>query len=142
MKFFEISYIDTLIVKGGVVIGAITSFLFGTWQEYLTILIVMQAIDLITGFFNARNKYELSSSQMYKGLMKKFAVWLVIIMAHMIDLILFGNHVVQAAVAFGYIGNEALSAVENLGEMGILVPDSVVKYLKQIKDKSEAEENQ
>jgi len=137
MEFLNLSYIDSILVKGGVVIGAITSFLFGTWQEYLTILIVMQAIDLVTGFFNAKNKYELSSSQMYKGLMKKFAVWLVVIIAHMIDLILFDNHVVQAAVAFGYIANEALSAVENLGEMGILVPESVVKYLNQIKDKSE-----
>lgn len=43
----------------------------------------------------------------------------------------------QTAVAFAYIANEGLSSVENLGEMGILVPEPIVKYLKQIKYKGE-----
>lgn len=141
MNYFQLSYIDTLFVKGGVLLGAIFSFLFGTWQEYLTILLVLQTLDVISGAMNGTKKMELSSRTMQKGMIKKFGTWIVIILAHMIDLILFNNHLVQTAVAFGFIANEGLSIAENLGEMGVLVSESIVKYLKQIKLKSEIEEN-
>lgn len=83
------TFIGTATVKTCAIVGAIIGFLFGDWQQYLSILIVMQSIDLVTGMMNTKRKYELSSRLMYKRIMKKFAVWLVVIMAHMIDLILF-----------------------------------------------------
>lgn len=130
---------DTIFGKFSAIIGACVGFLFGGWHEILTILLVAQALDIITGFMKQQMFMSLSSKEMYDGLLKKFSVWIVIVLAHMIDLILFKNGVLVTGAAMMYFANESLSVVENLGEMGIIVPKNMVKYLKQVREKSEVD---
>jgi len=131
--------VDTILGKTIAVIGSILGFLFGGWHEILTILLVAQALDVLTGFMKQQMFMSLSSKEMYDGLLKKFSVWIVIVLAHMIELILFKNGVLVTGAAMMYFANESLSVVENLGEMGIIVPKNMVKYLKQVREKSEVD---
>ncbi|MCW6683024.1 phage holin family protein [Aerococcaceae bacterium NML160702] len=130
-NMFDFSLISK--ISGG--IGVAVSLLFGEWHQMFTVLLVVQLLDIISGFLRAMTNKDLSSSEMTKGLFKKFAVWIVIILAHMIDLVLFDHAVLQVGVAFAYVASEGLSITENLGAMGVLVPDEVVEHLKQVQGK-------
>lgn len=126
---------DTAMGKVSAFIGASVGFLFGGWHEMLTILAVVQGIDIISGFMKQLMFQSLSSREMFDGLLKKASVWFIIILANMVDLILFDNSVVLTGAAAAYIINESLSIVENFGEMGVFVPENVLKYLKQVREK-------
>ena len=126
---------DTILGKVSAIIGACVGFLFGGWHEMLTILLVVQALDILTGFMKQKMFESLSSKEMHDGLLKKFSVWIVIVLAHMIDLILFESGVLVTGAALMYVSNEGLSIAENLGEMGVIIPNSMVKYLKQVREK-------
>ena len=128
---------NTILGKFSAVLGAGLGFLFGGWHEMLTILLVVQGLDIVSGFIKQQKFESLSSREMYEGLLKKFSVWIVIVLAHMIDLILFENSVLLTSVSLAYVANEMLSVVENLGEIGLIIPESMLKYLKQIREKSD-----
>lgn len=120
--------------------GISLGFLIGEWHMFLTILLIMQGLDILTGLAKAFYLGILSSHKISKGMIKKAMVWVVIIIANFIDAILFdGSSVVRMGVVFMYIAMEGLSIVESLAEMDVLVPDEVKKYLGQIKDKGSKE---
>lgn len=78
---------------------------------------------------------------MYRGLLKKLAMWCGVVLAHQIDVILFqGSNSTMFAIIFGFIANEGLSTLENLVEADVIVNENIAKYLKQIKLKSETHE--
>lgn len=130
---------DTLVGKVSATIGVGVGFLFGGWTEMLTILAVVQGLDILSGFLKQLKLQSLSSREMFEGLLKKFSVWIVIVLAHMIDLILFDHTLLVTGAALAYVANEGLSVAENLGEMDVIVPASVLKYLKQVREKSEVD---
>lgn len=120
-------------------VGAGIGFLFGGWSQLLTILLVVQGFDIITGFMVAGSSSKISSREMKKGIYRKMGVWIVLSIAHMIDMILFGgtNTVVQSGALFAYIANEILSVIENLGNLDVLIPESITKHLAQVKIKGD-----
>jgi len=69
------------------VVGASMAYLFGGWDAVLRILILLITIDYITGFIKGINYKELSSKIGARGLIKKAAIFIVIILAHQIDII-------------------------------------------------------
>lgn len=119
--------------------GSLAGFLFGGWSELLTALLVIQALDIITGFLVGVKNEGVSSKEMRAGLIRKVGVWILVIFAHTIDTVLLdGQLVAQTGVLFAFIANEGLSLVENLGNIGVIVPESVTKYLAQVKNKGES----
>lgn len=133
LKYLQIGefHLDKILMATGVVTG----FLFGGWSQLLTVLLVIQGLDILTGFMSAKTEEKLSSKEMRKGINRKVGVWIVLVLAHMVDLLLFGgtDTVVMNGALFAYIVNEGLSVTENLGNIGVLVPESVTKYLAQVK---------
>lgn len=114
------------------------SYLFGTWDDFLTILIAMQILDIVTGLMIGWSKYRLSSREMRDGVIEKFAWWILIIVAHFIDLIVFDNQpILQTTTTTIAIANEGLSITENLGEMGIIIPENVTNHLIRMRTDSE-----
>lgn len=121
----------------GGVLGGLIGFLFGGWNTALTIFLVIQILDVISGLLQAFQEHNLNSSIMRKGLVRKFAFWIAIILAHFVDLILFnGKEVALTGIVFSLIGQEAISIIENLGSLGVILPPALTKYFIKIKDKS------
>lgn len=136
LGLLPLSYTSNL----GLFISGVVVFLFGGWSPALTVLITIQALDIITGLMVASKEKTLSSTIMREGLMKKFGIWIIVIVAHFVDIILFGGGLmVVTTVTFAFIANEGMSITENLAKIGVPIPEPVIKYLKQIKDSGEKE---
>lgn len=124
------------IINAGIAgIGTVMSYLIGGWDSVLKILAVAIAIDYITGIMCATYNKNLSSEIGWKGLMKKAAIFLVVILAHQLDLVVaIENPVFRTMACYFYIGNEGISVTENLGLMGIQLPGGLENALKKLKD--------
>ena len=122
-------------------IGAgITSTLLGGWDKSLEILLIFIIMDYITGVAAAFKTKTLRSSVGFEGLMKKGAVFLIVILAAQLDRIT-GNAagVFRTATAFLFIANEGLSIVENVGEMGVKLPGFITGALTKLRDEQDSD---
>jgi toxin secretion/phage lysis holin len=102
-------------------IGAgVASTLLGGWDKSLEILLIFIIMDYITGVAAAFKTKTLKSSVGFDGLMKKGSIFLIVILAAQLDRIT-GNAagVFRTSTAFFFFANDALSVLENVGEMGV-----------------------
>lgn len=131
------------------IIGAIGSFianLFGGWTSDLITLVIMMGIDFLMGLLIAAvwkksDKSEsgaLSSWSAWKGLCRKGASLLFVLIAYRLDLAL-GVNYIRTAVIIGFIVNELISIVENAGIMGIPIPGVITRAIDILKKKSDGD---
>lgn len=114
-------------------------YLFGDVQ-FLDLLLLLMAIDIITGIAKAVKNKNLWSRKSLFGYTRKLLIFGVIILANVIDQILgLGGAVTYSAVIF-YIASESLSIVENMSEMNVLIPPAISEKLHVIKDNQSAKE--
>lgn len=106
-------------------------FLFGE-VKFLHLLLLLMALDIITGVFKAWKNENLWSRKSLFGYARKVLVLVVIILANVIDQILGLQGAVTYATVLFYIANEGLSILENLAQVGVLVPNNLAKKLKSI----------
>jgi toxin secretion/phage lysis holin len=134
-------------IKNGVlaifsVVGTIVTNALGGWDDPMKLLAVLMAADYITGVMVAglwkkSNKSEsgaLDSRAGFKGLARKGAILLVVLVGHHLDLAMGVNYVRNGVILF-FAGNEGLSLLENLGLMGIDYPDTVKKMFQVLQEK-------
>lgn len=124
--------------------GAIAG-LFGEWSTMLTILVVVMAIDYISGWIVAwcgrSPKTEgggLSSKVGFVGIAKKGFIMLLVLLATLLDRAI-GNEtmVFQSSLVFYYIANEGLSILENAALMGVKFPEKLRKALEALREKED-----
>lgn len=116
-------------------IGVPMAFLFGAWTPLMSVLLVMMALDIITGVAKGFYNKELRSRNMAQGMIRKTMIFVVLIIANMIDIAMFGGlPVAKSAVLSFFIGMEGLSILENLGQMEVPLPSFIKKYLMVLKD--------
>ena len=106
-------------------------FLFGD-VKFLHLLLLLMALDIITGLFKAWKNQNLWSRKSLFGYARKILVLVVIILANVVDQILGLNGTVAYATVLFYMANEGLSIMENLVQVGLPFPDSLAKKLKSI----------
>ncbi|MBB3109828.1 toxin secretion/phage lysis holin [Paenibacillus phyllosphaerae] len=117
--------------------GVIESFAFGMWEESLTLLLVAMAVDYITGVTAAiRGKEGLNSTIGAWGLARKGLIFLVILLAHRIDIVLGTNNVAMSGTVYFYLANELISILENLGKAGVPIPPRLRGIINKLRDKS------
>ena len=124
-------------------IGAgVASTLLGGWDKSLEILLIFIIMDYVTGVAAAFKTKTLRSSVGFEGLMKKGAIFLIVILAAQLDRIT-GNAagVFRTATAFFFIANEGLSIVENVGEMGVKLPGFITGALTKLRDEQDSDHN-
>lgn len=125
--------------------GSLATAIFGTWSGDMTTLLVFMIIDFImglcvAGIFRKSNKTQsgaLDSTAGWKGICRKGITWLMILVAHRIDIAL-GINCIRAASVIGFTANEALSIIENAGLMGIKLPDSLKKSIDALTKKGDS----
>ena len=121
--------------------GAIAG-LYGEWSAALNILLVMMAVDYLTGILLAvigkSPKTEgggLSSKVGFVGIARKGFIMLIVLVATQLDRAV-GNQsmIFQTATVFYYIANEGLSILENADLMGIPFPALIRERLEGMRD--------
>lgn len=123
-------------------VGAAVSTIFGGWSEALTTLLICMAIDYITGlvvagvFHNSPKTATgaLESNAGLKGLFRKAAMLLFVLIGHRLDLAV-GTTYIRDAVCIAFIANEILSLVENAGLMGVPIPEALTNAIDVLKNK-------
>lgn len=137
-------YMERLIHFVTATAGAVIGFMYGEITGLFIALVALMVIDYITGVIKAYIKKELSSQYGFKGILKKVCILLVIAVAHMIDMYIFANDraiVMNMALLF-YSGNEGLSILENLDEIGVPIPPQIRGALKQTVKKASKEDDE
>ncbi len=106
-------------------------YLFGG-VKFLHLLLILMALDIITGIVKAIDTGNLWSRKSLFGYARKILVLIVIITANIIDQVLnLGGTLTFATVLF-YIANEGLSIFEHMAQFGVLVPTNLAEKLKVI----------
>jgi len=106
-------------------------YLFGD-VKFLHLLLLLMALDVVTGVFKAIKEGNLWSRKSLFGYARKVLVLVVIVLANVIDQVLSLNGTVAYATVLFYIVNEGLSIVENLSKVGVLVPPVIAEKLKHM----------
>ena len=122
------------IVTGAV--GSLLINLIGKPTDDLIILIVLMIVDLIVGFLisaiwqksTKTDSGKLSSSVMFKGIVKKFFTLVIVVIAFQLDKLLVMN-VIRHIVIIAFIVEEVLSITENIAITGIKIPTIITKAL-------------
>ncbi|WP_342538430.1 phage holin family protein [Sporosarcina sp. FSL K6-1540] len=112
-------------------------YLFGG-VKFLHFLLILMALDIITGIFKAYKNENLWSRKSLFGYARKLLVLVMIITANIIDQILGMSGAVTYATVLFYIVNEALSIMENMAELGVLVPAGLASKLKVIESSNQS----
>lgn len=118
------------------------TYLFGG-VKFLDLLAVLMAVDIVTGILKAIKEKRLRSRAALYGYARKVGVFGVIILANIIDIVLSLNGAVAICTVLFYIGNEGLSIVENLAQVGVKVPSIIADKLHVInsdKNKGDGEQ--
>lgn len=121
--------------------GAGVGYLFGGWSILINLLLILVVVDWLTGWTAAWIKHELRSRVGFEGIARKVAIFLVVTIAHFIDSALGGTGYIQDAVIFFYLANELLSVIENMGRMGVPMPDVLRNAVKIFESRSAVPEN-
>lgn len=112
--------------------GGFAASLFGGWDMLLKTIVLLAAMDYLTGLIKGAYTKTLSSDIGFKGLLKKIVMFIVIAVAFCIQKLL--NHAValREIVIMFYICNEALSLIENAA-MFIPIPERLKGVLLQLR---------
>lgn len=128
-KIFD--YLKIIVVA----IGTGFTWLFGAWDTPLLVLIVFMVLDYVTGLTRGYVNKELSSDVGLKGIARKAMIFIVLIVAVMLDRLLnTGAWVFRTLVCYFYIANEGISLLENGAALGAPIPDKLKDALAQLKE--------
>lgn len=122
-------------------VGGTIGYFVGGWDKLLMVFLSILLLDTITGMFKAWGGGEYSSSKCRKGFMKKTAYLFTVFLAVQLDILLGNTGTIRGACLILFSVNEACSIVENVGQMGVPVPDVLKNALEVLKKKSNNLEN-
>ena len=126
-------------------IGSGIAGLFGGWDAALITLLIFILADFVTGLIVAGVFHNspktptgaLESNAGLKGLIRKGGVLLVVLIACRLDILL-GYHFIRDGVVIAFIANEGLSIIENLGLMGVPIPQPIINAIDVLRRNAEA----
>lgn len=129
------------------IIGGFIAKAFGGWSDAMTTLVICMLIDYITGLivagvFKKSKKTDdggLESRAGWKGLARKFSTLLLVLVAVRLDMELGTDYICQCVI-YGFMANECLSIVENIGLMGVPLPKAITGAITLLNRKGEADE--
>lgn len=131
-------YFNT-ISKSLAVIGGGLVWLLGGWDNFLMALVTLMCVDYVTGVIKGINNKELSSKTGMNGIVKKIYILAIVCVAVVCERM--GIPTVREMTIVFFVANEALSILENAGQMGLPIPESLKSALIQIREKKEVVES-
>ncbi|CAE6435474.1 unnamed protein product [Rhizoctonia solani] len=125
----------TIACSASAALGVVLVFSFGIWPESLTLLLVAMGIDYVTGITAALKERSLNSSVGSWGLARKGLMLLVIMLAHRVDILMELDNIAMGGAIYFYLANELISVTENLGRIGVPIPDRLRQLIEVLKNK-------
>ena len=113
-------------------LGTIASALFGELILVFRVLVGLIIIDFIVGSLKAIYLNNLSSREMWKGIIRKVCTLITVIVANLLDKLM-GYDLLKTAICWFFCASESISITENLALMGIVFPKFWMDALVQIK---------
>lgn len=128
------SYIKVIITT----LGTFITWLLGTWDTALGVLVIFMVLDYITGVLKAYVNKNISSDIGLKGIARKVVIFIVLIVAVLLDRLLnTDSWIFRTLVCYFYIANEGISLLENCYDIGIPIPPKIKNALEQLKSKED-----
>lgn len=128
-------------------LAAFASYL-GALAVPIIVLMVMMIIDYLSGMSAAWSEGTLSSKLGAKGIVKKVGYMALIVVAMGVDYLIYSG-IAAAGINVGYnmwfgllvavwlIINEMISILENLGRLGVPIPEFLKKIIGRLKTSAE-----
>lgn len=116
--------------------GGFISYAFGGWSGILEILLLVFAVDYISGCAaSIKEKKGLKSTVGFFGICKKGLMLLMVFLGHRFDLAL-GLNIVMNGIIYFWLANELVSILENYARCGLKTPVILNKILTILQEKS------
>lgn len=108
--------------------------IFHDTNSFYDMLLVCVCLDYISGVLKAIVQRKLSSEIGAKGICKKFYIFIIIGICHMLDLFVVGKgDTLRSAVTLFYICNEIISILENASDIGLPIPEALQQAIQSMK---------
>ncbi len=120
-------------------IGTAMSMFLGGWDVSLKLIVFCMVVDYVTGLLGALKTHTVNSEIMFWGGIRKAVILVVVALAVLLDQMI-GNStpVFRTLVLYFYIGREGLSITENIGILGVSLPNFLRKVLQQLQEKGDS----
>ena len=125
-------------------LGVIAAY-FNVLLIPIVVLVFVMITDYISGMISARKSGELSSRLGIMGIAKKVGYLVLVAVGMVVDYLISSalvhvgieiqiNYCFALIITIWLIVNELISILENLGELGVPIPDFLRKSIHKIKD--------
>ena len=142
MRNFSIDLIWAKLQAAITALGGVIGYFVGGMDGLLTALVILMALDYITGVMCAIVDKQLSSAIGFKGIFKKVLIFMLVGVAHIVDMHVIGTgEALRSAVICFYLSNEGVSLLENAGHLGLPIPEKLKAILTQLHDRLPDAEN-
>lgn len=131
-------------------VGSFLSSLLGVLYIPTLLMVLCNIIDYVTGLMAAKYRADgtISSYKSFRGIAKKVAMWLLVVVGAVIDqLLLYASHTVGITLPFTFLiscivavwitCNELISILENIVDIGVEIPSFLMPLVKNIKSQTE-----
>lgn len=125
-----------------VVVLAVLGFLLGELNMIVQTLAIVVILDYISGILKAWYFRVCDSNISYKGVLKKVSYFIVVAMAHWIDLWIGSNDIFRNLTLSLFIGTEGFSILENCYAMNRVMPKVLNTFLHTLFEKKTELEKQ
>ena len=140
MRDFSIDLIWAKIQVAITAVGGWIGWFLGGVDGMLIALIVLMALDYLSGVMCAIVDKKLSSAIGFKGIAKKVLILMLVGVANILDVnVVGGGAILRGAVICFYLSNEGLSLLENAAYLGLPIPDKLREILAQLHERSKKE---
>jgi len=126
--------------KGEVLLSLVSrifEFLYGVQDSLFYALVAFVIIDYITGICLAIYNKQINSAVGFHGIAKKVTIFLLVFLSHIIDkYLVVTDDILRNITTLFYIVNEGMSIFENVGAMGLPLPDRlkhILQYFENLK---------
>lgn len=124
-------------IGGAIMTGA--AFLFGGLDNALMTLVIVMALDYITGICKGIKQKKLNSKTGLLGFMKKFGYLVIVALAVIIDRMAGDTGAIRTLCIYFFVANDGLSILENWGAIGLPLPKKLFEVLEQLKNDNNPE---
>jgi toxin secretion/phage lysis holin len=123
-------------------ISFITNIVSGTFATMLYVFLALKFLDFALGTLDAIKNKELKSGVIKQSILIFFAELIGLIFVAILDYGFGKSGVLNNVMALILIYNESISIVENLGRMGVPIPNVISKFIKDLNpDKDNTDTN-
>lgn len=120
---------------------AVMTYSFGSDPPHaLYFLCTLVFIDYFTGVAAAWiSKTGLSSKVGFRGIIKKILMFVVVCVAHQMDILLATDSLIMMGTIYFFVSNELISFAENIGRCGLPLPPALRRAITVLKEKGQNE---